>query len=81
MNTEATCQGRSGKATGVAGTVATRYPSTTGLQCWTAAFTSLIVTAREQLSDREYDELVALLTTSIARENSRLLRVQLQRVA
>ena len=49
-----------------------QYPDTTGLQASSGALLSLLALYRSQLSDREYVELLAILTVAVARENARI---------
>jgi hypothetical protein len=57
------------------------YPATTGLNAMHGAFTALLQQARNQLSDREYVELLALLTNRVAAENARVLPFRLRQAA
>jgi hypothetical protein len=46
------------------------YPNTTGLAAWSVALLTLLRQSREQLSEREFEELLAIVIIGVAREAS-----------
>ncbi len=48
----------------------TAYPVTSGLQAWSVALLTLLRESRAQLSEREFEELIAIVIIAVAREAS-----------
>jgi hypothetical protein len=47
-----------------------RYPQTTGLAAWSVALLTLLRESRAQLSETEFEALIAIVIIAVAREAS-----------